>query len=576
MFRVKCTRAFTLTCGGAALALFVWTAHMSTLPPDAVNLNEHPHFYSGSRPQSSAPSPVLPIIHKTPLPESLPTAEDQSTAGTTPVELSPAVVSATMPTPTTEDVPYHSPIPASDLDLDLPSDMPPSSTPTPRMTLIVLWSPQDRDASYLPNFFASAGANPSIDVLLIKFDKYGLGAEYCEAPQAAGVLNVREVCVDMEEYWDLHIDWLCAEWGCDARMREMAREVMVRRLPADRVNSFYRPFRAEVFNKYMLPGVDMWAWADLDVVLGNMDRAFPWDLASSFDVVLAGWPTNWSTLLLYMPGHFTAFRRSPDVARAFQRAVPALVTYNAFVGEEFEEFGDACEEGEYSHALFMRTGLRFLRFDAMVDAGHHINTLDGVFAVEDDHALPTAPTSTDLAPKEATLLSARPAINAALASHTSPDGPEDDEQQRTFTTEGLEAPVTLRQDASAAPFVWFAPQYAVAYDSPLAQEIPGNGRHGRRYVMRRDVDGPVTERFEPAQRIHFDIPGQEVGAGRERAWLREGLYTHLQAEKYASWWALPERALEPGEVLYVDKEHGAHVWDADANLVWQSPRVAAL
>ena len=97
--------------------------------------------------------------------------------------------------------------------------------------------------------------------------------------------------------------------------------------------------------------------------------------------------------------------------------------------------------------------------------------------------------------------------------------------------------------------------------------------HGKAHLMRRDVDGPVTERFEPAQRIHFDIPGGS--AGSERAWLREGLYTHLQTEKYASWWALPERALAPGEVLYVDKEHGAHVWDADANLVWESPRVIA-
>ncbi|VDB89131.1 unnamed protein product [Peniophora sp. CBMAI 1063] len=571
MFRIKSSRTFTLTCGGAALALFLWTAHMNTLPPNSANLDEHPHFYSGSRPQSTAlaqPSPVLSYSLDSSASNNQPNAPQPSSSETTAIDLPSDTLPAAMPAPAMEDAPYDDPSPPQDLEEEPPA----SSKQIPRMTLIVLWSPQDRDDSYLPNFFASAGANPSLDVLLIKFDKYGLGAEHCEVPRAAHVPNVREVCVDMEEYWDLHIDWLCAEWGCDARMREMAREVMVRRLPADRVNSFYRPFRAEVFEKYMLSGVDLWAWADLDVILGNLDRVFPWDLAPSFDVMLAGWPTNWSTLLLYMPGHFTAFRRSPDVARAFQRAVPALVTYNAFVGEEFAEFGDACEEGEYSHALFMRTGLRFLRFDAMVDAGHHVSTLDGVFAVEDDHALPTPLISSDLAPKEATLVSARPAINAALAAHAMPGETQDNEQQHTFTAEGLEAPITLRQDASSVPFVWFDPQYAVAYDSPLAQEVPGNGRHGRRYVMRRDIDGPVTERFEPAQRIHFDIPGQ--GEGSERAWLREGLYTHLQTEKYAPWWALPQRALAPGEVLYVDKEHGAHVWDADANLVWQSPRVS--
>ena len=236
MFRIKSSRTFTLTCGGAALALFLWTAHMSTVPPGSANLNEHPHFYAGSRPQPTV-IPVHSASPGSPGADTMSSTDDLSTTRPTPPDLPTDSFPSTTPAPLADDLSYKPTV--SDIDSQLDSSDAPrvSSRPTPRMTLIVLWSPQDRDDSYLPNFFASAGANPSLDVLLIKFDKYDLGANHCETPRAAGVPNVREVCVDMDEYWDLHIDWLCAEWGCDARMRETARDVMVRRLPADRVSS---------------------------------------------------------------------------------------------------------------------------------------------------------------------------------------------------------------------------------------------------------------------------------------------------------------------------------------------------
>ena len=52
---------------------------------------------------------------------------------------------------------------------------PPGPPPPPLITFVVLWSPDHRTANYLPNFFASVGANPRIEVLLIKFDKYNFG-----------------------------------------------------------------------------------------------------------------------------------------------------------------------------------------------------------------------------------------------------------------------------------------------------------------------------------------------------------------------------------------------------------------
>lgn len=72
----------------------------------------------------------------------------------------------------------------------------------PRLTLIALWSPQnDRPSIHIPNFVASAAANPSLSLLLVKFDKYKLDDGQCEKRlvQGDGYTNVREVCVSLDE-----------------------------------------------------------------------------------------------------------------------------------------------------------------------------------------------------------------------------------------------------------------------------------------------------------------------------------------------------------------------------------------
>lgn len=116
---------------------------------------------------------------------------------------------------------------------------PPSSQPhqpPPLITFIVLWSPDDRTANYLPNFFASVGANPNIEVLLVKFDKYGKGDDVCELERAPNIPNIREICVPMDEYYDLHTDYMCSVWNCTPDQRAKARNVIEERFrKGDRV-----------------------------------------------------------------------------------------------------------------------------------------------------------------------------------------------------------------------------------------------------------------------------------------------------------------------------------------------------
>ncbi|KAI0033850.1 hypothetical protein K488DRAFT_84587 [Vararia minispora EC-137] len=569
MLRTKRERTlFVLAAGAVSFLLFFCHQHPSAAP-DA--LKSHPHYrpvdvdavHVPSKPghdAEHAASPPLTVV----VPDDdvslhpLPAASESNSEP--PMALAPF-----------RDAPLPVHPPAADM-IPPPPDpalLPPQTIPTgyapPRLTLIVLWSPQDREHNYLPNFFASAAANPTIDILLIKFDKYGVGGDECNRPRSPDVANVREVCVDMDEYWDLHVNYLCQHWKCSKQQMKRVREVMVGRRQTDRVNSFYRPFRAEVFKKYMLPEVKFWAWGDLDVILGSFERVFPWDVADQFDVILAGWPTNWDNILLYMPGHMTAFRNSPAVAAQFL-ATPALATFDAFVGDDF--ISEACEEGEYSHHLFMRSGLTFLRFDAMVDTVHHISTLDGVFGIENDG---WAERDRSDEPAESALVRLAPQINDALRQHSASARP-----RATFTSAGHEAKVDIVNDGSRAPFLWFGAQYAVMYHSVLGREVDGNGRAMRRYAMRREPHGPVMERFEPEE--PFLVPAREPRGDwaygtHNRPWLREALYNHLQTEKYKRWWSLPREALKPGDVLYMDKEHGAHLWDKEGALLWHSARV---
>lgn len=116
--------------------------------------------------------------------------------------------------------------PARPLSVHYPS-------PAPRITIIALWSSRENPVIYLPQFFASVAANPSLDILFIKFDKHNVGG--CEEPLAPGISNVREICLSMDEYWDLHANFLCKRWGCNSADRKALMEKMWERAPGDRV-----------------------------------------------------------------------------------------------------------------------------------------------------------------------------------------------------------------------------------------------------------------------------------------------------------------------------------------------------
>ena len=111
--------------------------------------------------------------------------------------------------------------------------IPPAVPPPPKITIIAIWNPGNKPSSYLPNFFASVQANPSINLLFIVVDKHNVGR--CHEPVPEGASNINQVCFTVDEYWNLHIDFLCNHWGCKGDDRAVIMAKLLERYPQDHV-----------------------------------------------------------------------------------------------------------------------------------------------------------------------------------------------------------------------------------------------------------------------------------------------------------------------------------------------------
>ena len=105
----------------------------------------------------------------------------------------------------------------------------------PKITIIAIWNPRETPALYLPEFFASVKANPLINLLFIVVDKQNVGR--CHEPIPNGAPNIKEVCFSVEEYWNLHADFLCNHWGCGRDDRVVLMNKLYERYPRDHVCS---------------------------------------------------------------------------------------------------------------------------------------------------------------------------------------------------------------------------------------------------------------------------------------------------------------------------------------------------
>ena len=82
----------------------------------------------------------------------------------------------------------------------------------------------------------------------------------------------------------------------------------------------------------------------------------PWDLVNDYDVFVAGAPTGNPKMQLFMPGHMTVFRRTPEVAREFLK-LEEVSSFDKFMSMEWiiRPASDGCGERPYpTMALYGR------------------------------------------------------------------------------------------------------------------------------------------------------------------------------------------------------------------------------
>jgi len=210
--------------------------------------------------------------------------------------------------------------------------------------------------------------------------------------------------------------------------------------------------------------------------------------------------------------------------------------------------------------------LRNVDFRAVVWTSDHLSTVgDGVYSIDRAHLDPIQYPSSQSDPAHTT---ARAYLSSLVTSRRTWVPPP------TFSLEGMEYVVKV-YGGKYVGSPWFAPELVVHYEPDYNEEVYKNiGRDiGRRYVMRRAINGPVTERVEPPDNIITrpldDLEGTKGTYTHDnRPFLTEYLYVDYQAEKRPEWWGLPNRPLKEGEILYMSAENGAQTWDETGEPQW--------
>ncbi|KAF8333019.1 uncharacterized protein EI90DRAFT_3052702 [Cantharellus anzutake] len=499
-------------------------------------------------------------------------------------------------------------------------------SPSP-ITMIVMWSSTGgKTPIYMNTYFASVLANPTIDLLLIKFDREGHGVDCGPMAPQVDNSNIREVCFSLEEYYERHARWLCGLPGWECSQNEFVKLTSdLKRFGLwDRVSSHFRPFRAAIFHDYIHPDTPIWGWGDLDTMWGNFERNFPWDLAPQFDIIVASAQHYLDEILLYLPGHLCFFRHSQSVVDEFLK-YPALRSLEAFraAEEDGRWINTDAEEQEYSHFAFTNKNLTFLTFYAMNNHDTYISSpklgtysIVNAYHLSDWLLIRNSPLASEASGSRArpppnkeqpngerivehTVPSLRTDLRDRLLLHSTPHKhslPSIDRagsrSWHKFSKGGFEYKVEIRYGSYG--FAWFDKKLAVSYalDNELVKSKGFEKADSIRYVMRRERGGLITERVERLKTIEFgyisadsravrdangDLPSLTRSKSRRfsytyRPYLLECLYTHFQHEKYHSWWDMPEKLLSD-EILFVnrDRQNGfLEVWDVSGEVVFES------
>ncbi|KAI5123080.1 hypothetical protein M0805_000514 [Coniferiporia weirii] len=403
----------------------------------------------------------------------------------------------------------------------------------PKVTVIAIWTSRGGSPPiYLPYFFQSVEANPQIDLLLVQVDRQFGCSSFSTAP------NVQEICFSEDQYYQLHVDFLCKKWECTDDNKSTLLEYLRRTGEVDPNHSFFRLFRNGIFKPWIDPATTIWGWCDLDTFWGNFTRAFPWDVAHDFDVLVAASQPDFSNnRALFTRGHMTFIRHSTEVMEKFF-TFPKFTSFSSYFSQP-QTLPDA-EESEFSHFIFSeQDAFTFLTFEAMVNSWDTIMLSDkGVFytTIQKENLTPDS---------RARLFSL---IQSADERENRPTfSPDVDEEEAQLIRDGH------HYDGS----MWFDAKYLTYVKTGWVEPYE---REQKAYIMRRNPYGQVTQRIEPRE-PYLIRDGELV--------VDECLYKHWQEEKRQGWFKkIPAGGINPGQVFVQLRNVEAEIWDEAGIVVY--------
>ncbi|KAI5449625.1 hypothetical protein NCC49_004177 [Naganishia albida] len=395
----------------------------------------------------------------------------------------------------------------------------------PKISLIGVWAGNE-EPNYLHWFLESVARQPE-DVELVVIQR-GKRLGNFGGDVVANAENIRVVKMSDDRYWDLHRNYLCRRWGCNERDRRRIDRHLRDLGRYDPQSYGLSILRGEVFKAYTHPGAEWWGWCDFDTVMGSFKRKFPWDIAKDYDVLLPAHRNTDTKRLLFMRGHLTFFRNTPQASEKIT-GHPDFATKEGC--RKLKTIGCSPKEASYSSYIVNNPDINFLAFDALPMKHYLMMAPSGVYSLQNGLEDPK---------------------RGALVAQRIADDKEDlrtTVNLSTFSDQGKVRDITLVQGKYPAGALWFYPRHATHYEP-----IYGDGDPTFRnddyltYVYR--LNGEVKERLEPVRKVE-DRPDV----------MEEWLYLHWQEEKKKDWFlAIPEEVEGDGWMLLTQGHDKGGYW----------------
>lgn len=233
----------------------------------------------------------------------------------------------------------------------------------------------------------------------------------------------------------------------------------------------------------------------------SFSSAFPWDIASDFDILaVSGQPAFSNQRLLFTRGHMAFFRNTPEVLEKMHE-YPKFSSLSSFL--MLPTTRKEAEESEFSHYIFgERDDFTFVTFEGMV------NAYDSTLFISEHGVFYSDVKKEEIVSED---------IRQRLLQLVSP--PNTKLVLPTFSIEGVETETRLYLNGSHYEgALWFPEQYATYVETNWDEYT----NHQKAYFMRREALGPVTERTE--HRARYVRRDADLT-------VEESLYKHWQGEK---------------------------------------------